>query len=117
MCPHCDAEFTQSIDLTRHVKYKHLKHASKKSKNTHKAQTKTQTNTQPTSKDTQANTQPTGTPGGALPTFSIGLVLSFVRMPQSYVPNIVNKLIKLSTTIRACIYIFSTIGFLRLIVQ
>ena len=61
MCPHCDAEFTQSIDLTRHVKYKHLKHASKKSKNTHKAQT----NTQPTSKDTQANTQPTGTPGGA----------------------------------------------------
>ena len=64
MCPHCDAEFTQSIDLTRHVKYKHPKHASKKSKNTHKAQTKTQTNTQPTSKDTQANTQPRAPPGG-----------------------------------------------------
>ena len=68
-CPHCDAEFTQSIDLTRHIKYKHPKHASKKSKDTHKAQTntqtKTQTNTQPTSKDTQANTQPTGTPRGA----------------------------------------------------
>ena len=66
-CPHCDAEFTQSIDLTRHVKYKHPKHASKKSKDTHKAQTKTQTNTQPTSKDTQANTQPTSTRGWGVP--------------------------------------------------
>jgi len=36
--PYCGAEFTRSIDLTRHVKYKHPKHAGKKSKGTHKAQ-------------------------------------------------------------------------------
>ncbi|RLF82536.1 hypothetical protein DRN44_03770 [Thermococci archaeon] len=116
-CPYCDAEFTQSIDLTRHVKYKHPKHASKKAKDTHKAQTKTQA----ISKNTQANTQPTsirgvgGTP--PLSTFGMILALSFVRMLQSYAPSIVNKLIKLSTTIRAYIYIFSAIGFLCPIAQ
>jgi len=62
VCQYCGAEFTRSIDLARHIKYKHPKHASKKAKDTHKAQNKTQADTQSTSKDTQADTQPPGTP-------------------------------------------------------
>ena len=50
-------------------------------------------------------------------TFDTALALLLVLMLQSYMPNIVNGLIKLSTTVRAYIGLFSTIGFLRLIVQ
>jgi len=60
-----------------------------------------------------------GSLGWGYPLFTIGTALAslLVLMLQSYVPSIVNGLIKLSTTVRAYIGLFSTIGFLHLIVQ